>query len=127
MVTRKLIIGGRDPTRLVERLLKQVAAVALELQAVSAVVPVQGRCAASGPSCPGSAAAASPGCRCWVGGGLGKLLRSDGDLQVGDRQVVGQYLGERFPAAVSGRQPGRCCPSVISRAGELELAGPAGR
>jgi len=32
---------------------------------------------------------------------LGKLLPSDGDLQVGDRQVVGQYLAERFPAALS--------------------------
>ncbi len=97
--TEKLYIRGRDQTRLIEGLSKQVDAVARVLRAVDAPVAVRGVLCFVGTELP------------WFGEkigdvplvgrrGLAKLLRRGGDLTAEDREALAQFIASRFPAAV---------------------------
>jgi hypothetical protein len=94
-----LYINGRDQTRLVHGLLKQVDAVRHELSAVEADVAVMGALCFVGTELPwfGSSSIAEVplvGRR-----GLAKLLLRPGDVSAADRQAVATFLDQRFPAA----------------------------
>lgn len=96
--TEKLYIRGRDQTRLVEGLSKQVDSVARELQQVNAPVAVRGVLCFVGTELPwfGETIAGVP----LVGRrGLAKLLKRDGELTADDREALAQYLAARFPPA----------------------------
>jgi hypothetical protein len=96
--TEKLYIRGRDQTRLLEGLAKQVNAVAVQLAEVEAPVPVRGALCFVGTELPwfGDNIAGVPivGRR-----GLTKLLKRPGDLTADGRSAVAQFLLERFPPA----------------------------
>jgi len=95
----RLYINGRDQSKLVEGITRQVAAVTAELAAVEAMeVPVHGALCFVGTELP------------WFGGrvagvplvgrrGLAKLLKRGGDLGAEDREVVADFLSTRFPPA----------------------------
>ena len=94
-----LYINGRDQTRLVHGLLKQVDAVRRELSAVEATIAVQGALCFVGTELP------------WFGSsniadvplvgrrGLAKLLLRPGDVGTADREAVATFLDQRFPPA----------------------------
>ncbi len=95
----KLLICGRDQTRLLDGLAKQVAAVQHELETVGAGLLVRGALCFVGTKLP------------WFGSsrigevplvgrrGLGKLLGGPGDLTASDRDLIARYLDERFRPA----------------------------
>jgi hypothetical protein len=94
-----LYINGRDRTRLVHGVLKQVDAVRHELSVVGASIAVAGALCFVGTELPwfGSSSIAEVplvGRR-----GLAKLLLRPGDVNPADRQAVATFLHERFPAA----------------------------
>jgi hypothetical protein len=94
----KLFIAGRDKTSLLEGLAKQVAAVATELAAVDANVPVRGVLCFVGTELPwfGDTIAGIP----LVGRrGLAKLLKATGDLTAQERLDLADFLATRFAVA----------------------------
>ncbi|ROP34566.1 nuclease-like protein [Pseudokineococcus lusitanus] len=96
--TERLVIRGRDQSRLLDGLATQVAAVTAELERVGADVPVRGALCFVGTELPwgGETVAGVP----LVGRrGLTRLLRRPGDMAVEERAAVAAYLAERFPTA----------------------------
>jgi hypothetical protein len=96
--TETLRIGGRDQSRLLDGLARQVGAVAAQLVAVGGDVPVRGALCFVGTQLPwfGESIGGVP----LVGRrGLAKLLRRSGDLAPAARDAVARHLSERFPAA----------------------------
>jgi hypothetical protein len=96
----RLYIGGRDRTKLLEGLHKQVVAVCTELLAVGADIPVRGAMCFVGTELPWFGSSSIAGVPLVGRRGLAKLLKSPGDLSRDDRQAVAEFLGTRFvPAA----------------------------
>lgn len=95
----QLYIRGRDQTRLVAGLLKQVEAVAAELQTVDANVPVRGALCFVGTELPWFGSSSIAGVPLVGRRGLVKLLRAPGDLTPGDRAAVAAFLATRFVPA----------------------------
>lgn len=96
--TERLVIRGRDQSRLLDGLATQVSAVTAELERVGANLPVRGALCFVGTELPwgGETVAGVP----LVGRrGLTKLLRRPGDLAVEERAAVAAYLAARFPTA----------------------------
>jgi hypothetical protein len=97
--TEKLYIRGRDQTKLVEGLARQVAAVQAQLAAVGAIdVVVRGALCFVGTELPwfGDTIADVP----LVGRrGLATLLKRPGDLTAEDRALIADFLAASFPAA----------------------------
>jgi hypothetical protein len=94
----RLFIGGRDKTTLLDGLARQVEAVRGVLAEVGADVTVRGALCFVGTELPwfGEAIGGVP----LVGRpGLGKLMKQTGDLDVDDREALGQYLDRRFVPA----------------------------
>lgn len=97
--TERLVIRGRDQTKLLDGLAGQVAAVTAELAQVGAEVPVRGALCFVGTELPwgGETVGGVP----LVGRrGLAKVLRRPGDLGADARAAVATYLADRFPPAV---------------------------
>ena len=91
----RLFIAGRDQSKLLEGLDRQVGAVRAILAEVEALVPVRGALCFVGTELP------------WfgdtIGGvplvtrrGLGKLMKAPGDLDETDRDAVARFLESRF-------------------------------
>jgi hypothetical protein len=97
----QLYIGGRDQTRLVLGLQKQVAAVASELASVHADIPVHGALCFVGTELPWFGSSAIAGVPLVGRRGLARLLRSAGDLAAEDREVIGEFLAARFVPAIA--------------------------
>jgi hypothetical protein len=95
-----LYIGGRDQTKLVVGLQRQVAAVAAELHAVNADVPVHGALCFVGTELPWFGSSSIAGVPLVGRRGLAKLLRRPGDLAAADREAIGEFLSTRFVPAV---------------------------
>ena len=96
--TEKLYIGGRDQTRLLDGLAKQVDAVTAQLADRAGTCSVRGVLCFVGTELPwfGETIGDVP----LVGRrGLAKLLKRDGDLTADDREALAQFLASRFPAA----------------------------
>jgi len=96
--TETLHIGGRDQSRLLDGLARQVDAVTAQLVAVGAEVPVRGALCFVGTELPwfGESIGGVP----LVGRrGLAKLLSRAGNLAPADREAVARCLSERLPAA----------------------------
>lgn len=96
----KLYIRGRDQTRLVEGVLKQVAAVAAELANVGANVTVRGALCFVGTELPWFGSSSIDNVPLVGRRGLAKILKAPGDLAAEDRDAIGDYLATRFAAAV---------------------------
>ena len=96
--TEKLYIGGRDQTKLLDGIAKQVEAVTAHLDSVQATVPVRGVLCFVGTELPwfGETIGGVP----LVGRrGLAKLLKRDGELTADDCAALVQFLADRFPPA----------------------------
>jgi hypothetical protein len=91
----KLVIAGRDQSKLLEGLDRQVEAVRAVLAEVGADVPVRGALCFVGTELPwfGDTIAGVP----LVGRrGLGKLMKSPGALTESERNALARYLESRF-------------------------------
>lgn len=95
-----LYINGRDQTRLVHGLVKQVDAVRRELSAVEASIAVHGALCFVGTELPWFGSSSSMAGVPLVGRrGLAKLLLRPGDVETADREAVAAFLDQRFPPA----------------------------
>ena len=101
----QLVIAGRDQTKLVHGLLKQVAAVRQQLDDVGAAVPVLGALCFVGTELPWFGSSSIAGVPLVGRRGLGKLLRAEGPVATEERQAISQYLSQRFPATAATRAP----------------------
>lgn len=97
----RLYINGRDQTKLVEGVQRQVTAVSAELQASNALVPVYGALCFVGTELPWFGASAIDGVRLLGRRALRKLLLAPGDLADEERVVIAEFLGTRFVPAVA--------------------------
>ena len=95
-----LYINGRDQTRLVHGLLKQVDAVRHELAAVEARIAVHGALCFVGTELPWFGSSSIADVPLVGRRGLAKLLLRPGDAIPADREAVACFLDQRFPAAV---------------------------
>jgi hypothetical protein len=95
----QLVIAGRDQTKLVHGLNKQMAAVRRQLDVVGADVPVHGALCFVGTELPWFGSSSIVGVPLVGRRGLSKLLRAEGPLPLEERQAIRQYLSQRFPAA----------------------------
>lgn len=94
----KLLIAGRDQTKLLDGLEGQVAEVTAQLASHGATVPVRGALCFVGTefSWFGETIRGVP----LVGRrGLAKLLKRPGDLSRGDREAIAEFVASRFPSA----------------------------
>jgi hypothetical protein len=94
-----LYINGRDQTRLVHGLLKQVEAVRQELSAVEARIAVQGVLCFVGTELPWFGSSSIADVPLVGRRGLAKLLLRPGDVDPAAREAVATFLDQRFPAA----------------------------
>ena len=94
-----LYINGRDQTRLVHGLLRQVDAVRRELSAVEASIAVQGALCFVGTELPWFGSSSIADVPLVGRRGLAKLLLRPGDVDTSDRQPVAAFLDRRFPRA----------------------------
>ena len=94
-----LYINGRDQTRLVHGLLKQVDAVRHELSAVEASIAVQGALCFVGTELPWFGSSSIADVPLLGRRGLAKLLLRPGDVDTSDREAVADFLNQRFPPA----------------------------
>jgi hypothetical protein len=94
-----LYINGRDQTRLVHGLLKQVDAVRRELSTVGASIAVQGALCFVGTELPWFGSSSIADVPLLVRRGLAKLVLRSGDITTGDRETVAAFLDQRFPPA----------------------------
>ena len=94
-----LYINGRDQTRLVHGLLKQVDAVRRELSAVEARIAVQGALCFVGTELPWFGSSSIADIPLVGRRGLIKLLLRPGDVDTTDREAVAAFLDQRFPPA----------------------------
>jgi len=94
-----LYINGRDQTRLVHGLLKQVDAVRRELSTVEASIPVQGVLCFVGTELPWFGSSSIADVPLVGRRGLAKLLLRPGDVDTRDREAVAAFLDQRFPPA----------------------------
>lgn len=96
----RLYINGRDQTKLVDGVKRQVAAVAAELAAAGAAVPVHAALCFVGTELPWFGASKLDGVHLVGRRGLRKRLLTAGDVPPDDRLVIAEFLGSRFvPAA----------------------------
>lgn len=96
-----LYIGGRDQTKLVVGLQKQVAAVAAELSSVHANIAVRGALCFVGTELPWFGNSSIAGVPLVGRRGLAKLLRAPGDLSPQDRRLICDFLETRFVPAIA--------------------------
>ena len=94
-----LYINGRDQTRLVHGLLKQVDAVRRELSTVEASIAVQGALCFVGTELPWFGSSSITDVPLVGRRGLAKLLLRPGDVDTSDRDAVAAFLDQRFPPA----------------------------
>ena len=94
-----LYINGRDQTRLVHGLLKQVDAVRRELSTVAASIAVQGALCFVGTELPWFGSSSIADVPLLGRRGLAKLLLRPGDFDANEREAVAAYLDQRFPPA----------------------------
>ena len=94
-----LYINGRDQTRLVHGLLKQVDAVRRELSTVEASIAVQGALCFVGTELPWFGSSSIADVPLLGRRGLAKLLLRPGDVDTNDREAVAVFLDQRFPPA----------------------------
>lgn len=94
-----LYINGRDQTRLVHGLLKQVEAVRRELTAVEASIAVQGALCFVGTELPWFGSSNIADVPLLGRRGLAKLLLRPGDVNTSDREAIAAFLDRRFPPA----------------------------
>ncbi len=94
-----LYINGRDQTRLVHGLLKQVDAVRRELSAVEASIAVHGALCFVGTELPWFGSSSIADVPLVGRRGLAKLLLRPGDVDTTDREAVAAFLDQRFPPA----------------------------
>lgn len=94
-----LYINGRDQTRLVHGLLKQVDAVRHQLAGVEATLPVQGALCFVGTELPWFGSSSIADVPLVGRRGLAKLLLRPGDVDAPDREAVAAFLDQRFPSA----------------------------
>ncbi len=94
-----LYINGRDQTRLVHGLLKQVDAVRHELSSVQASIAVRGALCFVGTELPWFGSSSITDVPLVGRRGLAKLLLQPGDVDTSDRQAVAAFLDQRFPPA----------------------------
>jgi hypothetical protein len=97
----RLYIRGRDQTRLVEGLHRQVAAVRAELARANAEVPVHGALCFVGTELPWFGASAIAEVRLVGRRGLAKLLKAPGEMNALDRETIAEFLDGRFVPAVA--------------------------
>jgi hypothetical protein len=94
----RLFIAGRDRTKLVDGIERQVEAVTSQLESHGATVLVCGALCFVGTELPwfGDTIRGVP----LVGHrGLTKLLKRPGDLTRADREAIAAFLARRFPSA----------------------------
>ena len=94
-----LYINGRDQTRLVHGLLKQVDAVRRELSTVAASIAVKGALCFVGTELPWFGSSSIADVPLLGRRGLAKLLLRPGDFDANEREAVAAYLDQRFPPA----------------------------
>jgi hypothetical protein len=94
-----LYINGRDQTRLVHGLLKQVDAVRRELSTVKASIAVQGALCFVGTELPWFGSSSIADVPVLGRRGLAKLLLRPGDVDTSEREAVAAFLDQRFPPA----------------------------
>ena len=94
-----LYINGRDQTRLVHGLLKQVDAVRRELSTVQASIAVQGALCFVGTELPWFGSSSIADVPLLGPRGLAKLLLRPGDVDASDREAIAAFLDQRFPPA----------------------------
>ena len=94
-----LYINGRDQTRLIHGLLKQVAAVRRELSTVNASIAVQGALCFVGTELPWFGSSSIADIPLLGRRGLAKLLLRPGGVDTSDREAVAAFLDHRFPLA----------------------------
>ena len=95
----QLVIAGRDQTKLVHGLNKQIEAVRQQLDDVGADVQVHGAFCFVGTELPWFGSSSIAGVPLVGRRGLAKLLRAEGSVPSQERQVITQYLSQRFPPA----------------------------
>jgi hypothetical protein len=93
---RRLVIGGRDRTGLLVAVARQVAAVRRELAAAGRGVPVRGGLCFVGTGLPWFRRSVD-GIRLLGRHDLAALLTRPGPLTVPERQLLAEFLNERFP------------------------------
>lgn len=94
-----LYINGRDQTRLVLGLLKQVDAVRRELATVEANIAAQGALCFVGTELPWFGSSSIADVPLLGRRGLTKLLLRPGEVNTSEREAVAAFLHQRFPPA----------------------------